>query len=110
MKLYYCKQSLYLYELTFVLHAMGICLCNQLIVRDVLVIRENYKAVMTCRELTIAGERLIGYLRHRVHKGGCNIPSQSIYTYNCMTHPIKAIRKRRRDVCRLVITCHFYMG
>ena len=88
---------------------MGIRLYNQLIVRDVLDIREDCKAVMTCRELTTTGERLIGYLGHRVHKEGCSSPSQSIYTYNCMTHPRKAIRKRRRDVCRLVITCHFYM-
>ena len=36
---------------------MGIRLSNQLIVRDVLVIRENYKAIMTCRELTTTGER-----------------------------------------------------
>ena len=109
MKLHYCEQSLYLYELTFVLHAMEIRLSDQLIVRDILVIQENYKAVMTCRELTTTGERLIGYLGHCVDKGGCSSPSQSIYTYNCMTHPRKAIRKRRRDVCRLVITCHFYM-
>ena len=88
---------------------MGIRLCNQLIVRDVLVIREDYKAVITCRELTTTGERLIGYLGHRVHKGGCSSPSQSIYTYNCMNHPRKAIRKRHHDVYRLVITCHFYM-
>ena len=72
MKLHYCEQSLYPYELTFVLHAMGIRLSNQLIVRYVLVIWENYKAVLTCRELTTTGERLIGYLRHRVHKGGCS--------------------------------------
>ena len=49
---------------------MGIRLCNQLIIRDVLVIRENYKAVMTCRELTTTVERLIEYLGHRVHKRG----------------------------------------
>ena len=88
---------------------MGIHLCNRLIVRDVLVIREDYKAVMTCRELTKTGERLIGYLGHRVHKGDCSSPSLSIYTYNCITHPRKAIKKWRRDVCCLVITCHFYM-
>ena len=88
---------------------MGIRLCNQLTVQDVLVIREDYKAVMTCRELTTTGERLIGYLGHRVHKGGCSSPRQIIFTYNCMTHPRKAIRKRYRNVCRLVSTCHFYM-
>ena len=46
---------------------------------------------MTCRELTTTGERLIGYLGHRVHKGGCSSPSQSIYTYNCMIHPRKQL-------------------
>ena len=72
---------------------MGIHLCNQLIVRDVLVTRENYKAVMTCQELTKTGAKLIGNLWHRVHKGGCSSPSQSIYINNCMTHLRKAIRK-----------------
>ena len=57
-----------------------------LIVRDVLVVREGYKAVMTCQELTTAGAKLIGNLGHRVQKGGCSSPRQSIYTYNCMTH------------------------
>ena len=58
MEMYFnLLQSLYLYELTFVYHAMRIRLCNQLIVRNVLVIQENYKAVMTCQELTTTGAK-----------------------------------------------------
>ena len=59
---------------------MRILLSNQLILRDVLVIRENYKVVMTCQELITTGAKLIGNLGHRGHKGGCSSPSQSIYT------------------------------
>ena len=70
---------------------------------------KDYKAVMTGRELATTEAKLIGYLGHYDYKGGCCNPSQNIYTYNCITHPRKAIRKQCHDVCSLVITCHFYM-
>ena len=63
---------------------------------------------MTCQELITTEAKLIGNLVRRVHRGGRNSPSQSIYTYNCMTRHKETIGKRRQNVCRLVITCHFY--